>query len=197
LGVEEWFLEFHRTQKPQFLSRMRERRLLIGDNLEMIEFAAGNGFLTKEFIKLPFVDKIDLVELGNANSENLKDLKSSNSKIGHIYNTKIQNFIFEKKYDLIFDSQLFIYLTDFEILQLLFKVKKNLKPEGTFIFMEFVTLEKRFREVSVWTTIRQLDTYYMLVKLAGFKIMHQETLYYDEYNYGDVYFTLKLDSSSK
>jgi predicted TPR repeat methyltransferase len=188
-----WDLEFHRTDKPGFLTRMRERRLVNGDDLEMIELAAGNGFLTKEFIKMSFIKEIDVEELGTANVEVLKELKNNNPKIGKVYGTRIQEFQFEKKYDIIYASQLLAYLTDLEILQLFYKIKKNLKPEGTFIFMEYVHLEKRILRDRIWMRIRQLETYYILAKLAGYRIMHQESLYFDEINYGHVYFALKLN----
>jgi SAM-dependent methyltransferase len=189
-----WDLEFHKKDKPGFLNRMRDRKILNGDNLEMIELAAGNGFLTKEFLKMRFIKEIDVEELGPANVEVLKHLKTENSKIGKVYETKIQDFQFEKKYDIIYSSQLLIYLTDLEMLQLFLKVKKNLKPDGVFIFMEYVNLEKRILRDRIWIRIKQLETYYIIAKLSGFKIMHQESLYFDDINYGHVYFTLKLDN---
>lgn len=152
------------------LSRNKNKK-----SIRMIDIAAGNGRLIKKvFIK--YFNKIDAVEPTERFHPTLNMLKKANSQVKKIYKYTAQEFIFEKKYDLIFNLGLFDNLTDIQYLQYLIKVRKALKKNGIIFakentrgfysskfYSENLILKDTFQRV------RYVDQHLLFFKLVGLR----------------------------
>ena len=100
-----------------------------------LDLAAGIGRVT-EFVLSNFFKEIDLVEKDKKFIDKCKVKFSSNDKIKKIYMESLENFKFEKKYDLIWIQWCLENLEDEDLEPFLKKCYDNLNEDGIIIVKE-------------------------------------------------------------
>ena len=100
-----------------------------------LDCGAGIGRVT-EYVLCNFFKEIDLVEKDKKFIDKCKIKFSSNDKIKNIYMSPLENFKFEKKYDLIWVQWCLENLEDEDLDPFLNKCYNNLKDEGIIIVKE-------------------------------------------------------------
>jgi SAM-dependent methyltransferase len=100
-----------------------------------LDLAAGIGRVT-EFVLCNFFKEIDLVEKDKKFIDKCKVKFSSNEKIKKIYMESLENFKFEKKYDLIWIQWCLENLEDEDLEPFLKKCYDNLNEDGIIIVKE-------------------------------------------------------------
>ena len=100
-----------------------------------LDLAAGIGRVT-EFVLSNFFKEIDLVEKDKKFIDKCKVKFSSNEKIKKIYMESLENFKFEKKYDLIWIQWCLENLEDEDLEPFLKKCYDNLNEDGIIIVKE-------------------------------------------------------------
>jgi SAM-dependent methyltransferase len=100
-----------------------------------LDLAAGIGRVT-EFVLCNFFKEIDLVEKDKKFIDKCKVKFSSNDKIKKIYMESLENFKFEKKYDLIWIQWCLENLEDEDLEPFLKKCYDNLNEDGIIIVKE-------------------------------------------------------------
>jgi SAM-dependent methyltransferase len=100
-----------------------------------LDLAAGIGRVT-EFVLSNFFKEIDLVEKDKKFIDKCKVKFSSNEKIKKIYMESLENFKFEKKYDLIWIQWCLENLEDEDLDPFLKKCYDNLNEDGIIIVKE-------------------------------------------------------------
>lgn len=104
-----------------------------------LDCGAGIGRVCKELL-LDYFDRIDLVEQDENFINAAKVLIGEhNTKIGTFYKIGLQNFIPEKKYDLIWCQWVLGYLTDYDLIDFLRRCSKFLHPNGLIIVKDNIT----------------------------------------------------------
>ena len=138
----------------------------------LLELAVGAGRLTNIFVK--YFNEIDLLEPSKeVFEESLNDLKSKHAIIKNIYFFKAEEFIFEKKYDVIFASWLIGNMSDIKLLKFLIECRLNLTENGIIIFKDNVCDNGKhsfISDSSYLQKIRSIEAYVMLFSLANLEI---------------------------
>ena len=100
-----------------------------------LDCAAGIGRVT-EYVLSNFFNEIDLFEKDKVFLEKCKKKFAGNDKIKNIYESSLEKFKFEKKYDLIWIQWCLENLEDEDLLPFLKKCYENIKDDGIIIVKE-------------------------------------------------------------
>ena len=100
-----------------------------------LDCAAGIGRVT-EYVLSNFFNEIDLFEKDKVFLEKCKKKFAGNEKIKNIYESSLEKFKFEKKYDLIWIQWCLENLEDEDLLPFLKKCYENIKDDGIIIVKE-------------------------------------------------------------
>ena len=140
----------------------------------IFEIAAGNGRIIKDILCELF-SKIDVLEPSQALASYIEKMKDSNPNIKPIYITSVENFYFERKYNILFAGWLVGNLTDANALSFLIKCRTNIHENGIFIIKDNLNEPNAIYSSSEMNQkIRPFKSYEMLFELSRFKIIHDE-----------------------
>ena len=154
----------------------------------IFDVAAGYGRVTRD-IFCEYFKNIDVLEPSKALASCLEVLKNAYPMIKNIYVTSVDQFCFERKYNIIFASWLFGNITDTIALQFLVKCKLNLYKNGIIIIKDNIGEIKTHTSGSkVNQKMRTLDSYKMLFEITGFSLTYCENVK----DWPEEYYTLKV-----
>ncbi len=154
--------------------------------IHCLDLGSGTGYWSR--VLSQYFQHIDSVEYIK-NFINLSQNEDKKQKINNIkyYNQSVNNFRSVKKYDMIFISGLFIYLTDYQIVNLFIQIIKYSK-KGTYIILrdgtsilphqyEFNSKYSHLLNSKYSAIYRTRQEYLHIFEQYGFKLIKDEDMF--------------------
>ncbi|XP_053602494.1 N-terminal Xaa-Pro-Lys N-methyltransferase 1-A-like [Plodia interpunctella] len=139
-----------------------------------LDCGAGIGRITKHVL-IPHFNKVDVIEPDEKFIKEIPEFVGPMKiKLGSLYKLGLQEFIPDKKYDVIWNQWVLGYLTDDDLVSYLIRCKNALAENGVVVIKENVTTSGNVEKDEVDSSVtRSLKQYLKLFKTAHLKRIKQ------------------------
>ncbi|XP_047544809.1 alpha N-terminal protein methyltransferase 1-like [Vanessa atalanta] len=139
-----------------------------------LDCGAGIGRITKNLLA-PLFERVDVIEPDEKFINAISSYVGENKiKIGSLYQTSLQKFVPERKYDIIWNQWVLGYLTDIDLIAYLTCCRNALSKNGVLIVKENVTSSGKIEIDETDSSVtRPLKQYLKIFKLAKLKRIKQ------------------------
>ncbi|XP_050361539.1 alpha N-terminal protein methyltransferase 1-like [Nymphalis io] len=139
-----------------------------------LDCGAGIGRITK-YLLAPLFERVDIIEPDEKFINAISSFVGENKiKIGTLYQTSLQKFEPERKYDIIWNQWVLGYLTDTDLIAYLSCCRDALSKNGVLIVKENVTSSGKIEIDETDSSVtRPLKQYLKIFKLAKLKRIKQ------------------------
>jgi len=153
-----------------------------------LDVGAGIGRITRDFLAKVFAH-VDLLEQNSRFIAEAKCyLSEFSDKIGECHCTAMQNFLFPRKYDVIWVQWVIIYLTDEDFVSFFTKCKESLTSNGIIFVKDNVTRQGFDLDTTDSSVTRSDRHLKLLFESSGLKIIKEE----QQLNFPSELFPVKL-----
>jgi protein N-terminal methyltransferase len=140
----------------------------------VIDCGAGIGRVTKSIL-VNYFKKIDIMEQDEKFVQTCRESFKDDPLIGNIYQNSLQDFKFEKTYEVIWIQWCLENLEDDDIILFMEKCKNALEKTGKVIIKENITEQENNNKFSDedYSKMRTMKSFRRIFKKSGFKIYKQ------------------------
>jgi len=139
-----------------------------------LDCGAGIGRVTKDVL-LNHFDTIDMVEFNGSFLDEAKKTFAGNPKIGHYFESSLQNFEPSEQYDVVWCQWVLGHLTDNDLVEFLKRCGKALRKGGLIIVKENISVEGPIMDETDSSVTRPAKEFNKIFRLAGLKVIRQAT----------------------